>query len=453
MIAKAQILHCFTIAILSSCVETSLSAPQAHQQRQMQLLHTMRTELNTFHILEKQNRALEDIVMHDFFGNRHLCQTQLLEKEKTAQQLDDDEDLPTEYVEEASSSPSTASETTLDISSRLDFLSATCREIKQGWWQYKWCHSEEVVQYHAQPDGTTSGSGSTQSLGKFNALATQEYNEKLKETPTTIKKESPMFVHIFDQGDVCSESGVGRSTQVEFWCCPIVGPIGKVDNLASAVSIVEPSTCIYTLKICTQYACSDDNVRGSARLSSSISSSTTPTLKDGKKQEGERVASIKSLLKPLGQSCFRLQDGWWVYELCLGQQLRQFHLEKNPNGGNHLQTQIHILGKQVMPMANNAKGDKKYFVQAEGDISVMSGSTVAYEHVYTSGDMCEISGQGRTAAIHYVCSDPSVLTSRLIKVMEVETCRYVAIFHTPYLCDHPAFSKEVEKVVEVSCHK
>ena len=99
MIAKAQILHCFTIAILSSCVETSLSAPQAHQQRQMQLLHTMRTELNTFHILEKQNSALEDIVMHDFFGNRHLCQTQLLEKEKTAPQQDDDEDLPTESGE------------------------------------------------------------------------------------------------------------------------------------------------------------------------------------------------------------------------------------------------------------------------------------------------------------------------------------------------------------------
>ena len=34
------------------------------------------------------------------------------------------------------------------------------------------------------------------------------------------------------------------------------------------------------------------------------------------------------------QDCFYSLQGWWSYELCLGRQLRQFHLEEGTNRPN-----------------------------------------------------------------------------------------------------------------------
>ena len=357
----------------------------------------------------------------------------------------------------------------ISVEQNIDFLASTCREINLGWWQYRWCHAETVVQYHVERDGSTTAS---QSLGQFNALATQDYQEKQRQSQP---QNGPSLVQIFDNGNECDDNEF-RSTRVEFYCCTPSSIEKDKTNIAAITSINEPKICQYTLKICTIHACVDDQ-KPSSKISNVKSKSSSSTSTKGTSTNEQ---SIFSLLAPLEHSCFRLQDGWWMYELCLNVHVRQYHLqeasntknakkEKTADGNTHEIVQVHMLGKAKDPKGKigktgktgkknaNSKKNKKGTSSGEGVSDEMSGSFVregdlmAFETIYTNGEKCAITGAARETAVRFVCVGLDVTTSRLIRVEETETCRYTAVFHTPYLCRHPRFSKAVERTVEVEC--
>jgi len=312
-----------------------------------------------------------------------------------------------------------------------------------------------VTQFHAERDGKVITS---QSLGKFNARATQEYNDRVVQKKDTVQttQPKPAYVQLFDRGQLCEDTGKGRQTRVEFHCCAVSSTKGSSRNDASVTFLEEPSTCSYTMKICTIYACKEGEEpqkknkqqKGGGKSSKNGEGSTAEGASASSSSSSPSSNSMTSLLAPLRQSCFRLQDGWWMYELCVESHLRQFHLqESKEKGGKHELVQIHMLGKAETTVGTVFDGHD------EQNMFVREGDMVAFEHVYTSGDHCDLAGKKRQAAIRFVCAGSDLTTSKLMKVEETETCRYTAVFHTPYLCQHPSFSKEVERTVVMTCQE
>jgi hypothetical protein len=155
-------------------------------------------------------------------------------------------------------------------------------------------------------------------------------------------------VDVFLNGQHCDETGVGRSTKVEFRCCgdDDSDPNGKATDdgddaafgapakkakraarrqpVATLASIREPATCTYEAVVCTPLLC-DPGPRGSRRNVSAL-----------------------ELLEPLRGLCLARHEGWWGYELCYGAQARQFHLEAGADAKGKATTRVaaeFVLGK------------------------------------------------------------------------------------------------------------
>jgi hypothetical protein len=70
---------------------------------------------------------------------------------------------------------------------------------------------------------------------------------------------------------------------------------------------------------------------------------------------------------------------------------------------------------------------------------------------YANGDLCDLTGDARRAAVRYVCQEESSTVS-IISITEVVTCSYIVVVSSPQLCKHPFFSRQVRPVLH-SLHK
>ena len=191
--------------------------------------------------------------------------------------------------------------------------------------------------------------------------------------------------------------------------------------IAVLTGVEEPAVCSYVFTVCTKHACE-------------AGSSGTQT-------------SIKHLLAPLEGSCFRRVDGWWTYEFCHGKYLRQMHIHVEENGqSTSRQVQAsYDLGRLKSPASAADVDDSEAILRPPSNPDM-----VAYAVSYGHGDKCGITGGARSAEIYYVCKGAENPTY-LVSVKEDSTCRYIAVVHTPYICQHPKFSELQEKSSAVSC--
>ena len=138
---------------------------------------------------------------------------------------------------------------------------------------------------------------------------------------------------VFSGGQHCDETGVGRSTRVEFRCCSEDDGAGAAAAVAEAVAsagdksrnkrrpkapalatlsaIREPEVCAYEAVVCTPLLCGAP-AAGRAGAGG---------------RRGGKNASALALLEPLSGVCLSRHEGWWSYELCYRRHARQFHLE------------------------------------------------------------------------------------------------------------------------------
>ena len=140
---------------------------------------------------------------------------------------------------------------------------------------------------------------------------------------------------VFLNGQHCDETGQGRNTKVEFRCCgdqdgddsdnsASKGSSSSASRaakkkrsnarraaVATLASIREPATCSYEAVVCTPLLCE---------------ASRHPNHGAGKGGGGGNVSAL-DLLEPLRGVCLARQEGWWGYEVCHGEQVRQFHVE------------------------------------------------------------------------------------------------------------------------------
>ncbi|GMH41783.1 hypothetical protein BSKO_09693 [Bryopsis sp. KO-2023] len=153
--------------------------------------------------------------------------------------------------------------------------------------------------------------------------------------------------------------------------------------------------------------------------------SDTMTESDGSLKVPEED-NIWSYLDRLSTLCFYRSEGWWVFELCYGAEIKQSHEDKDESMNLE-----YVLGR---------------FDQEEDTVDVIQEEKVngkvkrfISQH-YFDGDVCEQTGSPREAEVRYYCEERSQINyTSLVAVTEGPTCHYVVTVNTPLLCKHPAF--------------
>jgi len=161
--------------------------------------------------------------------------------------------------------------------------------------------------------------------------------------------------------------------------------------------------------------------------------------------ETEKRIKLKTpdeLLDVLKDRCFIRQEGWWTYELCYQQKLRQLHLE------DEKVVQEFILG------AYDAEATADYN-QNLSDVSILKdprskdASQRYHAHQYTNGTVCDLTNQPRETEVRFVCSEPRAMIS---SITELSTCKYALTVQCPTLCKHPLFQEERPVWHTINCN-
>ena len=115
------------------------------------------------------------------------------------------------------------------LDQKLTVLDNTCALLRTPeYWSYEWCHRREVRQFHeifpAEGDGGGDSDGAkpnavavpirdpSWSLGKFARTETRYFEGRKERGVASV-------VDYFVEGQMCDETGSGRQTAVEFYCC------------------------------------------------------------------------------------------------------------------------------------------------------------------------------------------------------------------------------------------
>lgn len=161
-------------------------------------------------------------------------------------------------------------------------LPDTCVEHTAGWWTYLYCHGKGLKQFHKglnnEPEPDT-----VQSLGSYDA--------DLSDAGTV---EGDFVSQTLVGGRRCDETGAARESQVRFYCCD-----PEQADPVSWRSLDEPETCRYVLSLCSPRLC---------------------------RHLPAKAVDVPTLLGPLKGTCHVKNEGWWSYEFCYGQHVKQFHV-------------------------------------------------------------------------------------------------------------------------------
>jgi hypothetical protein len=211
---------------------------------------------------------------------------------------------------------------------------------------------------------------------------------------------------------------------------------------------------------------------------------------DPKEVEKMSVGEVldKTFGKP-GDFCIQTgTGGWWVYEFCPGQNIRQFHettlLDRITGQATSAIETEHILGQYVPEdhegvtkenewknIVNATEIDFGSTTSSKSSINSKKGRTMTkkpgggngayYFQEYTQGDVCDHEdvtdsavkagafGEGhieRASTVRYSCG-----TYLEMSVKEDSTCHYIVEMSIPTLCHHPLFKAPVSKKQIVKC--
>ncbi|RKP13728.1 hypothetical protein BJ684DRAFT_19814 [Piptocephalis cylindrospora] len=156
------------------------------------------------------------------------------------------------------------------------------------------------------------------------------------------------------------------------------------------------------------------------------------------------------MLEPLVGNCLKFVEGWWTYEYCHRQHVRQYHETSTPKERGF----DVLLGRE--------EGDDRTSMHDEPDHPVpdtslilgsdaFRGSRQMLLRRYTGGSECELTGRPRTVEVEYRCSP--IGDERITGVKEVSTCMYRMTIQTYKMCGNPEFSGAAySPILDASCY-
>ncbi|XP_065838504.1 protein OS-9-like isoform X2 [Oscarella lobularis] len=146
--------------------------------------------------------------------------------------------------------------------------------------------------------------------------------------------------------------------------------------------------------------------------------------------------AVEQLLSRLTGTCLHKTKGWWTYEFCYNQYVRQYHLEGGKRAGVDIS-----LGEY-------RQRDNDEDAMFEDQSSFLSKSS--YVHEYVNGDKCDLTGLSRRTQVKFVCEQGG--GDYIAHIEEPSSCSYVLYVNTMHICHHPYFKpKEPGKVLKITC--
>jgi len=400
------------------------------------------------------------------------------------------------------------------VKAQLAELEDVCGQIHRGYWSYEWCFEKGITQYHIEYNAETNAVQVEQvtNLGTFQSRRYQ-IDELPEMPPNEWAEDMPELARVVDYhngGDLCKETGEARQSYVHLQCCS-----GKViarrrgmlhkdghplaSDIAAFLDVHEESdkVCVYNVTVCTPLLCGEEQEAYEPKLDStgkrklkgeedkqdagSVVSkeilSVLNALSDTSLNEGEAFRSI--LDRTLANLCLQTNSGgWWIYEYCHKEQIRQFHevtaMRKSSSSKAAVPARIveteHILGRynpiEVALEDDDIAGDGeewKLVVNATvGNKVYGDGNGAHYEIEYSGGDVCDhsdvtesaivaggtgaVGGLERGSTVRFYCGKDFGIT-----VSEDHTCHYIVTVLVPALCGHPLFRAPISKKQIMKC--
>lgn len=139
--------------------------------------------------------------------------------------------------------------------------------------------------------------------------------------------------------------------------------------------------------------------------------------------------TIDSIMALLSVGCIKKNTGWWTYEVCHSDEVRQYHPEHNK-----------VDSSQSWSLGRIDLATRPLVVHTERDASASAAggsSHVAVE--FAGGQFCDEIKAQRSGELRYVCGDaelselshqPSIIQS----IEEPSKCRYTIVVAVPTLC-------------------
>ncbi|KAL8611145.1 hypothetical protein ACOMHN_064435 [Nucella lapillus] len=377
------------------------------------------------------------------------------------------------------------------------FHQTSCSYRLESYWTYELCHGKHLRQYHEVKDqGPKSklqeyflgfGHSNTETPGsKTSSGDTAEVTPAVKESPSKDKNikhrrvdgvDLPYYEVVMRDGTPCDLTQQLRMTRVLYVCQP--------DGHGEVYELKETSTCEYEVMVLTSVLCSHplfrpknppvnkischalagaparpltldrwelESSRRSASQQEAFFSSQEPddpvgepeepppsssqvpkVYRSGKSTPVHDSSSVinkltdKMVLRELmtGDYCLQGGVGWWKHEICIGRHARQFHKDKTGetniflghfNEEHHLQWLSEHPNKRPKPV-----GQRKFLY-----------------HMYTGGDVCDVSGKERKVEVRLKCIDKTEhgsTHSLSLSLTEPVTCEYILLVESLLLCD------------------
>ncbi|KAJ1937605.1 Protein OS-9, partial [Kickxella alabastrina] len=170
-------------------------------------------------------------------------------------------------------------------------------------------------------------------------------------------------------------------------------------------------------------------------------------------EEAENALTVRRGLKLLGSlesQCISLTVGFWTYEYCHDQHVRQFHQETDSSGtihvleyllGDHRHrrpfTDLVSNGAEAAPSVGERRLGEEQQVGGQLTKVIRIGRKRFLTQVWGGGTLCDITGKPRQVEVQFHC-DPNG-PERISLADEVAVCRYVLMVNTPRLCADPRF--------------
>lgn len=183
------------------------------------------------------------------------------------------------------------------------------------------------------------------------------------------------------------------------------------------------------------------NFDSSAKNSSSTQVSISP------------IQVLEPLLK--SNSCSYKIELFWVYELCHGKFIRQYHEETTQYKAKI--TQEYFLGRidEEQIKAHEEAYEKETL---ELERTGQSRPTILVNGHYkpyvifnmTGGTKCDLTQRNRVTKVIYVCNEEP--KHELYSFKEISTCEYEAIVLSPLLCQHKDFKVDTNTQHEIKCY-
>ncbi|KAJ3408210.1 Protein OS-9 [Chytridiales sp. JEL 0842] len=168
---------------------------------------------------------------------------------------------------------------------------------------------------------------------------------------------------------------------------------------------------------------------------------------EGEEEESKRyvedVLKAVRLVSGLKRKCLKYSYGWWSYDFCHMQHIKQFSI---PNPKYPKWSQLtYTLGiwHKVSPDSVYADSGVRGGIAGAELVDNDEEGGQYLRMWYPDGDLCE-TGNRRVVEVQFSCCPEEHITA----VEEVAVCNYVFKIHTPRLCTHPSFSPTKPKKPE-----